>query len=155
VSNVDNAARFAARLKDFSVNTYPGIAASVSAEFAMEAVRRIVRRMPVRTGHARGNVQVSFFGAASIELPLVDPVGASTIAAAERALANAKATQNIHISVTVPYGMRLEQGWSRQAPQGMVRITLAELQAEARAIGARGAQKAIAGVGIRAPRGAA
>lgn len=150
MSNADNAARWHAQMRQTFIGRYRGIAASVAAEFADEAQRRMVRRMPVRTGHARANVQVNYFGPALSEIPSVDPAGGSTIAFNSAKIANAQPFQNIHISITIPYGERLEHGWSRQAPEGVVEPTLRELQAEARAIGARGADKAIGRTGGRA-----
>lgn len=38
----------------------------------------------------------------------------------------------IWVSNALPYVERLEYGWSKQAPQGMVRITLAEVAADVR-----------------------
>ena len=43
--------------------------------------------------------------------------------------------QNIYLTNSLPYASRLEYGWSKQAPAGMVRITLVEVQSIARQIG--------------------
>lgn len=43
--------------------------------------------------------------------------------------------QTIYLTNSLPYAKRLEYGWSKQAPAGMVRITLVEVQSIARQIG--------------------
>lgn len=43
--------------------------------------------------------------------------------------------QTIYLTNSLPYANRLEYGWSKKAPQGMVRITLVEVQSIARQIG--------------------
>lgn len=43
--------------------------------------------------------------------------------------------QTIYLTNSLPYASRLEYGWSKQAPAGMVRITLVEVQSIARQIG--------------------
>ncbi len=52
-----------------------------------------------------------------------------------RALLTAKAGDTIVLVNTAPYARRLEFGWSQQAPQGMVRLTLAHAQDIANRIG--------------------
>ena len=39
-----------------------------------------------------------------------------------------KGGEMINISNSLPYSMRLEYGWSKQASSGMVRVTLKELE---------------------------
>jgi hypothetical protein len=44
--------------------------------------------------------------------------------------------QTIFITNSLPYAQRLEYGWSKQAPLGVVRITAVEFQSIARQVGA-------------------
>jgi hypothetical protein len=53
-------------------------------------------------------------------------LAASIITAATPQLLRIKAGGVTTISNQMPYGPRLEYGWSDQAPQGMVRVTIAE-----------------------------
>ena len=52
----------------------------------------------------------------------------SVAAACVTAIAPAKFGATIYLVNNLPYAVRLEYGWSKQAPAGMVRITAAEFQ---------------------------
>lgn len=81
-------------------------------------------------GRFRGNWQVSFDLPATGEVDRVDGNGSET------KRIGAAIIQTFHVGVgsiylmnNVPYAQRLEYGWSGQAPQGVVRITVAEFDA--------------------------
>lgn len=134
--NAATAARFVADLKKFDVY---GLAGRFAADVAAYALVRLVELTPVATGHAKGNWQVQYFGSAVQELDVTDAIGNVTIAEGMRKLANAQPFQRISISNAVPYIRALEQGHSRQAPRGMVAITVAEIRALGpRVFGGRG-----------------
>jgi len=140
--NTENAKRFAAKILTFATERYPGLAAQISAEFAAEVITRVIPRTPVDTGRARANWQVAYFGAAVPQMwHTFDRGGAATIARELAKLKNLKPFQNVRISNALPYAIPLERGHSRQAPAGMLAITLAEVRARAKQIGARGADK--------------
>jgi hypothetical protein len=63
----------------------------------------------------------------------IDPDGQRTIARAVNVLRTFKAGERIVIHNPMPYGQRLEHGWSTQAPAGMVKVTLAEFDSVFRA----------------------
>jgi len=77
--------------------TFEAYVTGVQTKVAEEVFRRIVERTPVDTGAARDSWELNFV-----------PAGH-------------------RISSDIPYMNRLEHGWSQQAPSGMVRITLMEL----------------------------
>lgn len=81
-------------------------------------------------GRFRGNWQVTFNSKAVDQLPNIDPNGGATIAAANGVLLGFNSTVGTIWAVNnLPYGPRLEfEGWSSQAPSGMVRISVAEFQ---------------------------
>jgi hypothetical protein len=57
----------------------------------------------------------------------IDASGAGAVDRAKAALAKWEPGQTIYITNSMPYAYRLEyEGWSRQAPAGMVRTTVAE-----------------------------
>lgn len=97
----------------------------------LDLFARVVRRTPVDTGRARGNWQVGInsiprgeFGAAS-----EGRIAAKTTVAAGTADAiKAKLGDRVFIVNSVPYIFKLEKGSSKQAPAGMVTITLLEYQ---------------------------
>ncbi len=81
-------------------------------------------------GRFRGNWQVSFDTAVTGTLDLIDPKGA-TSKADGAALIQTFTTEigTIWITNNLPYGPRLEyEGWSSQAPTGMVRVSVTEFQ---------------------------
>lgn len=91
-------------------------------------------------GRFRGNWQITLGTPAAGAISDIDPGGANTIAKGTSALSAFKAGVPIFIMNNLPYGPRLEyEGWSKQAPAGMVRITVAEFRSivseEARAPG--------------------
>jgi hypothetical protein len=58
------------------------------------------------------------------------PPGAASMTQALTALASLAPYSIAYIQNNLPYAQRLEDGWSKQAPAGMVALSLAELQAE-------------------------
>ena len=101
---------------------------------ALQGLTRIVQRTPVDTGRARGNCFVSI-GAASGEVTeQVDPAGGQAIAAGNAVIASWGGAEAgfpvIFIQNNLPYIERLENGYSAQAPNGMLGVTVAELQVQ-------------------------
>ena len=81
-------------------------------------------------GRFRGNWQVSFEVGATGMLDLVDPTGSAAKAIGKGVLEHYQiGVGKIWIMNNLPYGPRLEyEGWSNQAPAGMVQITVTEFQ---------------------------
>lgn len=93
---------------------------------AIDALQRITIRTPVDTGFARGNWQVTI--GASNDSVLEQQRGLDDVIAAARAqLAALPPYATIFIFNNADYIRFLEQGSSAQAPQGMVAVTLAEV----------------------------
>lgn len=101
----------------------------VTREALMLATQGVVMRSPVDTGRFRANWQ---FGAGAIDFTTsdqVDPSGAISIAKVQAQLGAVNAGGVYYLTNSLPYAYRLEyEGWSAQAPAGMVRVTLAGLQ---------------------------
>ena len=81
-------------------------------------------------GRFRGNWQVSFEVGESGVLDLIDPRGTSAKASGTQVIEQFQiGVGSIWMMNNLPYGPRLEyEGWSDQAPAGMVRISVTELQ---------------------------
>lgn len=80
-------------------------------------------------GRFRANWQVTFNTPAAGEIEGVDPRGAATISKGSAVLqAFTSEYGSIWLMNNVPYAIPLEYGHSGQAPEGMVRITIAEFQ---------------------------
>lgn len=77
-------------------------------------------------GRFRGNWQVSIDSPATGTKDLTDKDGSATIAAHASVINVAKAGQVQYLVNNLPYAKRIEQGWSRQAPVGLVALTVVE-----------------------------
>lgn len=113
------------------LNLAVGELRAVVGKTALEGLRRIVLRTPVDTGRARGNWFVSFGTAGTETTQGVDPNGSATIARGAAVISRYKtrrAFDSILLYNNLPYINRLEDGYSTQAPGGMVALTVAELQ---------------------------
>lgn len=99
-------------------------------KIALEALKRIVLKTPVDTGRARGNWQTTIgkLPAGDKKAPN-DKSGSKAMMAGMAALASLPPFSVVWISNNVPYIIFLEAGSSKQAPQGMVAVTIQELLA--------------------------
>ncbi|WP_338801738.1 hypothetical protein V9L13_05240 [Pseudomonas sp. RSB 5.4] len=79
-------------------------------------------------GRFRGNWQFSIGTPAEGELDQVDPAGGVTLAKLRLQVEQLTIGQTAYIVNNLPYAVPLEYGHSKQAPGGMVRITLARFQ---------------------------
>lgn len=116
------------------------------ALIGLQAFRGIVQKSPVGNpslwkrpvqgyvgGRFRGNWNASIGEANFTTTETVDPSGDATIASAAATLGNYDATEGfpaINISNGLPYAVRLEDGYSGQAPGGMVQLTITEIEAQ-------------------------
>lgn len=93
----------------------------------LDLLSGIVMKTPVDTGRARGNWQASIGSPRMTQLETTDANGDVTIAAAQDAVSQAPGNV-FWITNNLPYIMRLEyEGWSKQAPRGMARLTIDEM----------------------------
>lgn len=97
-------------------------------KISMEILRKLIRRTPVDTGRARANWNVEFNAPDPSVTESLDPSGSSTIARGVSLLTGAKAGGKIYITNNLVYIVPLEEGSSKQAPQGMVAVTLREFE---------------------------
>jgi hypothetical protein len=139
-----NLAQFDRDLRDFG-ESVPRDHLAFQKKIAFELFSRIILKTPVGNpdlwanpvappgyvgGRARGNWQMSIISPPDDPIDKIDPNGGSTIASGNAAVAGAKPFETIWIFNNVRYINRLESGdWSRQAPSGMVAVSLAEIEA--------------------------
>lgn len=97
------------------------------------SARTIAKRLPLKAGRGyvggalRGSWQVTVSAPAGSDIQRVDPSGNSTIAAGTSAVTGIRVGPAVYIVSNKPYARRIEfEGWSKQAPAGMVRVTAAE-----------------------------
>jgi hypothetical protein len=93
---------------------------------ALDILKKIVERTPVDTGRARGGWTVALNTVPGGSPDGVDPSGSATISDGEAAILRAGLADSIVIVNGVEYIRYLEEGHSKQAPNGMVALTLAE-----------------------------
>jgi hypothetical protein len=101
-------------------------------KICLDLVSGIVLKTPVDTGRARANWQTSIGNPLNSTIETTDPGGGKTISAAISD--TSKASGNIFwITNNLPYIYRLEyEGWSKQAPRGMARLTIEEVRRQLR-----------------------
>lgn len=100
-------------------------------KLALEALSRLVIRTPVLTGRARANWNLSLNTPDdSFSMSDVDPGGGATIDAGFSTLLQLAPFELVWITNNLPYIEFLEDGGSGQAPEGMVAVTVAELESE-------------------------
>lgn len=94
---------------------------------ATEVFSRIIQRTPVDTGRARANWTATIGNQTAATSEHVDPTGSGAIAVASAVVAGWDHERgSVWLSNNLPYIGRLEYGHSKQAPVGMVGVTVAE-----------------------------
>lgn len=95
---------------------------TVARKIVFELFKAVVLRSPVDTGRFRANWNVGVgapdYTTTDVKNPSATPFDAAL---------NVKLGGLVCLSNGLPYARRLENGYSQQAPQGMIRLTVAEL----------------------------
>lgn len=135
MTNAQNAKDFELRLNTAVLETLEKIEDAVQV-IAMDTLRGVVLKSPVDTGRFRGNWIVSVNSPSMEQTPATDASGSATINKGMSAIEgyDVETTSRIYIQNNLPYGNRLENGWSKQAPKGMVSLTLNEMNTKYREI---------------------
>jgi hypothetical protein len=100
---------------------------TVIQKITMEAFRRVILRSPVDTGRFRANWGAAIGTASTGTKEAFDKDGGATVTAAASIVFNWNCVGSIFLANSLPYGGKLEYGHSKQAPAGMVRVTLSEI----------------------------
>ncbi len=93
----------------------------------LELLKKLIDKTPVDTGHLRHNWQVTINTQTDTELPGEDTGGIATFNREKVKLTNLGYGPLVVFQNPAPYAERIETGTSKQAPQGMVRISLQEV----------------------------
>lgn len=125
----NNAKQFAIELDQEFREKVEGRLLEVTQKIGMEVLSRVVLKSPVDTGRFRGNWTVSLNSPDLTVTEGVDPSGGATIARGSSVITGMEEPEVIWVANSLPYAWRLETGWSKQAPQGMVGVTVAEIEA--------------------------
>jgi hypothetical protein len=120
--------QFALQLAEFAKKAGAN-ADLVVQKVAIDLLGRVVMRSPVDTGRFRANWAVTVGAPSAGTTEATDKSGAGAVEAGARVLASFQVGPSIYITNNLPYGPRLEyEGWSKQAPAGMVRVSVAEFE---------------------------
>ena len=104
---------------------------TVVKKATFEIGRSLVMRSPVDTGRFRSNWMP---GIGAVNSSIVDDKSADATQRISAGLAEWDTREAVfYICNSLPYARRLEYGWSQQAPQGMVRLTVANFKEHIRA----------------------
>lgn len=98
----------------------------VVRKVALDLFKRVIMKSPVRRGRFKGNWQVQIGSIPSGTIEVDDKDGSATIAKVAAEVLNLKAGDTIYLVNNLAYARKLEYGWSKQAPSGMVRISVQE-----------------------------
>lgn len=100
--------------------------ATVIRKIALDLWTKVTKKTPVDTGRARASWIVS---EGEPDIVTTAPVGTNAVPTPPD-FSNVDGTKVVYILNNVSYIEALEDGHSKQAPAGMVRISLAELEVE-------------------------
>jgi hypothetical protein len=125
---------FEDQLRAFQVKTERKLD-EVPRKVVFRMFKNIIDKTPVDKGGARANWQTSTGSPATGTIDTTDRTGAATLAKARAVLASANAGDTIYMANNLPYIRRLEEGYSQQAPAGMVALTVQEFAAIVKQIG--------------------
>lgn len=93
------------------------------------AAQGLVMKSPVDTGRFRANWQFGVGNINAATTDATDKAGMPTLSRLQSEIGVAPIGGIFFISNSLPYAQRLEDGWSKQAPTGMVRLTVQGLPA--------------------------
>ncbi|MEI4473571.1 HK97 gp10 family phage protein [Frigidibacter sp. MR17.24] len=105
-------------------------------KIALDMFSEVILMSPVDTGRFRGNWQVAIGSVPEGTLQVDDKAGTATISKADAVTKRLVAGQTIYLVNNLPYAQRLEDGYSGQAPAGMVKITVQRFDQIVKAVGA-------------------
>jgi len=125
----DPAMEFSIKIDRFAKDMLPRKRNDFIRRIALGLFSKVIYKTPVDTGRARGNWQCTLGDPARSVVGNLDKVGAPTVSSADGTIKAARPGEVIWLSNNLPYIGRLENGWSKQSPYGMVKISLAEIEA--------------------------
>lgn len=101
---------------------------TVMRAVSLKLFSAIIKGSPVDTGRFRMNWQTSGPVPASGLIAGTDATGNKAVNSATNFIGNTPAWQELTLTNNLPYAQRLEYGWSKQAPSGVVRVNVIRFQ---------------------------
>lgn len=127
-----NLKKFQTELKVFGQKEVPQESVTLQKRIALDLLGRIIFRNPVKSGRSRGNWQAERGPSNTSVLDTVDKEGNTTLSAGFGKLAGMLPFGLVTLFNNVKYIQKLENGGSQQAPAGMVKVSVAEVDAQFR-----------------------
>ncbi len=101
----------------------------VAKKITIELFSRVIEKSPVLTGRFRANWNCSIGSPNLSTSESTDHSGSGSISKATSTVVSYTLNdQSVFLTNNLPYAERLENGWSKQAPNGMVRLSVMEIQ---------------------------
>ena len=101
----------------------------VAKKITIELFSRVIEKSPVDTGRFRANWNCSIGSPDLSTSESTDPSGSGAISKVTSTVVSYTLNdQSVFLTNNLPYADRLENGWSKQAPNGMVRLSVMEIQ---------------------------
>ncbi len=121
--------QFNAAVKDWAQKYVPGVLRDAQRTLCHNGLKGLVMKTPVRTGRARGGWQVGINQRSAGQVERLDKDGTTTIEAGQAEIEKVQAFEVCYITNNVHYILKLEDGGSQQAANGMLSVTVEELVA--------------------------
>lgn len=113
------------------VETAKGKTDLVVKKVMLETFSKVIYKSPVDTGRFRANWIIGYSSPDRTTSLNTDKSGAGTIGQITSEITGAKLDgKSIFLTNSLVYSLRLENGYSQQSPQGVVKITLMEISAK-------------------------
>lgn len=100
----------------------------VVQKVTIDLFKSVIMKTPVDTGMARANWTASAGSFGTITVDALDKTGRSSVNAMQAVVSSTKSGGIVYMVNNLPYIKRLEYGYSKQSPQGMVRLSINEFQ---------------------------
>lgn len=122
---MSNGSIFAAQVAAFAQRA-KGNADLVVRKIALDMFSRVIQKSPVASGRFKSSWVVAINSIPTDDPGTIDKSGDPSIVRVNAAVTELKAGDVITMVSNLSYSRRLEFGWSKQAPAGMVRLTIQE-----------------------------
>lgn len=127
--SLTNLNQFNREIRNFAEKLLPRQFSLFFRKLTLELLNRTVMRMPIITGRARGNWQVTVNWKPEADLPVEDKDGGPTVEAGAAAVTKVKIGDVVYLTNNVHYVLYLEEGTPRMPPRKMLAESIREVSA--------------------------
>ena len=106
-------------------------AEDLTKKIAIDTLQQVITRSPVDTGAYRNSHRVSLNSADNSQVPIgTSKSGSEALADGAAKIATLKLGGMLYVQNNLPYGMKLENGHSKQAPLGVYKLAFLSIVAK-------------------------